>query len=68
MTQHDSAELSAEAFAALAAELGVPLSPARLAELYPEVRRLLERIAPLWDIDVSSVAPEEIAQDAGGAA
>ena len=68
MTQHDSAELSAEAFAALAAELGVRLSPERLAELYPEVRRLLERIAPLWDIDVSSVAPEEIAQDAGGAA
>ena len=68
MTQHDSAELSAEAFAALAAELGVRLSPERLAELYPEVRRLLERIAPLWDIDVSSVAPEEIGQDAGGAA
>ena len=61
MTQHDSAELSAEAFAALAAELGVRLSPERLAELYPEVRRLLERIAPLWDIDVSSVAPEETA-------
>ncbi|MCH8849045.1 MAG: hypothetical protein IIC32_08750 [Chloroflexi bacterium] len=61
MAQHDPDELSAEAFAALAAQLGVPLSPERLAELYPDVRALLERIAPLWDIDVSSVAPEEVA-------
>ncbi len=61
MAQHDPAELSAEAFAALAAQLGVPLSPERLAELYPDVRALLGRIAPLWDIDVSSVAPEEVA-------
>ncbi|MCI0816242.1 MAG: hypothetical protein J4N29_04255 [Chloroflexi bacterium] len=61
MAQHDPDELSAEAFAALAAQLGVPLSPERLAELYPDVKVLLERIAPLWDIDVSSVAPEEVA-------
>ena len=61
MAQLDPAELSAEAFAALAAQLGVPLSPERLAELYPDVKVLLERIAPLWDIDVSSVAPEEVA-------
>ena len=61
MAQHDPAELSVEAFAALAAQLGVPLSAERLAELYPDVRALLERIAPLWDIDVSSVAPEEVA-------
>ncbi len=61
MAQHDPAELSAEGFAALAAQLGVPLSPERLTELYPEVRALLERIAPLWDIDLSSVAPEETA-------
>ena len=68
MTQHEPAELSAEAFAALAAQLGVRLSPERLEELYPDVRALLGRIAPLWDIDVSSVAPEETAQDPGGAA
>ena len=68
MTQHDPAELSAEGFAALAAQLGVRLSPERLEELYPEVRALLRRIAPLWDIDVSSVAPEEAAQDLGGSA
>ena len=61
MAQHDPAELSADAFAALAVPLGVHLSPERLAEVYPEVRALLERIAPLWDIDVSSVAPEETA-------
>ena len=42
-------------------QLGVRLSPERLAEVYPEVRALLERIAPLWDIDVSSVAPEQTA-------
>ncbi len=68
MTQHDPAELSAEAFAALAAQLGVRLSAERLEELYPDVRALLARIAPLWDIDVSSVAPEEAVQDPGGAA
>jgi len=61
VAQHDPAELSADAFAALAVQLGVRLSPERLAEVYPEVRALLERIAPLWDIDVSSVAPEETA-------
>ena len=68
MAQHDPAELSAEGFAALAAQLGVRLSPERLAELYPDVRALLGRIAPLWDIDLSSVAPEETAHDPGGAA
>ena len=61
MAQHDPAELSADGFAALAVQLGVRLSPERLVEVYPEVRALLERIAPLWDIDVSSVAPEETA-------
>ena len=68
MTQHEPAELTPETFTALAAQLGVRLSPERLAELYPDVRALLARIAPLWDIDVSAVAPEEIARDAGGAA
>ena len=53
------AELSAEDFAALAAQLGVRLSPERLADLYPDVQALMARIAPLWDIDVSSVGPEE---------
>ncbi len=61
-------ELSAEGFAVLAAQLGVRLSSERLEELYPDVRALLGRIAPLWDIDLSSVAPEEATQDHGGAA
>ena len=71
MTQHDPAELSPETFAALAAQLGVRLSAERLDELYPDVRALLARIAPLWDIDVSAVAPDaigETARDVGGAA
>ena len=71
MTQHDPAELSPETFAALAAQLGVRLSAERLDELDPDVRALLARIAPLWDIDVSAVAPDEIgetARDVGGAA
>ncbi len=68
MAQHDPAELSAEGFAALAVQLGVRLSPERLAELYPDGRALLGRIAPLWDIDLSSVAPDETARDLGGAA
>ena len=37
-----------------------PLRPGIICGM-SEVRALLERIAPLWDIDVSSVAPEETA-------
>ena len=67
MTQDKPAELSRESFAALAGQLGLRMSPERLDALYPDVQALLGRIAPLWDIDVSSVTPEEAMQGPGGA-
>ena len=68
MTQDNPVDLSRESFAALAALLGLRMSAGRLDALYPDVRALLGRIAPLWDMDVSSVTPEEAMQSPGGGA
>jgi hypothetical protein len=61
-----SAELSQETFMAMAAQLGLTASPEHLEVLYREVKALLTRMAPIDDVDVSEIPPEEagFAQDA----
>ena len=44
---------------ALAAQLGLTASQEHLEVLYREVRALLGRMAPIDDIDVSEVPPED---------
>ena len=66
---HESrSELDKDTFLALAAQMGLSGDAEHLDALYLEVRALLTRIAPLSDIDVSSVAPEEAMPGHGGPA
>ena len=68
MANESRPELDKAAFLALAAQMGLSGDAEHLDALYPEVRALLARIAPLSEIDVSSVAPEEAAPGHGGTA
>ena len=51
---------------AMAAQVGLTASQEHLEVLYREVKALLTRMAPIDDVDVSEVPPEEagFAQDA----
>ena len=52
-------ELSQETFMAMAAQVGLTASQEHLEVLYREVRALLFRMAPIDDVDVSEIPPEE---------
>ena len=55
----DHKDLSKEAFEELAAHVGLHVSAEHLDVLRGEVNALLARVAPIADVDVSEVPPEQ---------
>jgi hypothetical protein len=66
MERERDAQLTQEAFVAMAAMLGVELQEGDLEALHPEVAGLLERVAAVHEIDASSVPPEHAVSSADG--
>ncbi len=58
--------MTLEQFKAMAEQVGINASQEHLETLHGEVEALLRRMAPLHDIDVSEIPPEEAGMTSDG--